>query len=178
VIGQLHTPVTLHSGKEPPVPIAKEAGWTPEPVWTTWRRENSWLHRDSNSDPLLVQPLARRYTDCSILVPIQQGQANIIRARRNTTWISYDMLELHQVALSEFHFVPPFSFAPTTAGWRFDISLSLRLTNVYVCCIYIHQPWNCKAPVLTRSTKIRHHSCINLDSNWWLIYRFPEILQP
>jgi hypothetical protein len=24
----------LHQGKEPPVPIVKEAGWTPEPVWT------------------------------------------------------------------------------------------------------------------------------------------------
>jgi hypothetical protein len=27
-------------GKEPPVPIGKEAGWAPEPVWTLWRSEN------------------------------------------------------------------------------------------------------------------------------------------
>jgi hypothetical protein len=25
-------------GKEPPVPIGYEAGWDPEPVWTTWRK--------------------------------------------------------------------------------------------------------------------------------------------
>jgi hypothetical protein len=28
-----------HPGKEPPpVPIGKEAGWAPEPVWATWRQ--------------------------------------------------------------------------------------------------------------------------------------------
>jgi hypothetical protein len=30
----------LH-GKEPPVPTGWEAGWTPQPVWTQWRREKS-----------------------------------------------------------------------------------------------------------------------------------------
>jgi hypothetical protein len=25
-------------GKEPPVPIGDEVGWTPEPVWMTWRK--------------------------------------------------------------------------------------------------------------------------------------------
>jgi hypothetical protein len=30
--------------------------WAPEPVWTTWRRENSWPYRNSNSDPQVVQP--------------------------------------------------------------------------------------------------------------------------
>jgi hypothetical protein len=38
---QLHVPVALPPGKEPPVFIGQEAGWAPEPVWTTWRRENS-----------------------------------------------------------------------------------------------------------------------------------------
>jgi hypothetical protein len=41
VTGQLHAPAALPPGKEPPVTIGKEAGWAPEPVWTTWRRENS-----------------------------------------------------------------------------------------------------------------------------------------
>jgi hypothetical protein len=36
-------------------------GWTPEPIWTTWRSENSCPYRDSNSDPLIVQPVASRY---------------------------------------------------------------------------------------------------------------------
>jgi hypothetical protein len=30
-------PSRFTPGKEPPVPIVKEVGWTPEPVWTTWR---------------------------------------------------------------------------------------------------------------------------------------------
>jgi hypothetical protein len=43
--------------------------WTPEPIWTTWRRENSWPDRDSNSDPSVVQPAASRYTDYTIPAP-------------------------------------------------------------------------------------------------------------
>jgi len=26
--------------EEPPVPVEKEAGWDPDPVWTKWRRKN------------------------------------------------------------------------------------------------------------------------------------------
>jgi hypothetical protein len=55
--------------EESPVPTRYEAGWVPEPVWTTWRRENSWPYQDSNSDPSVVQPVASRYTDCSIPTP-------------------------------------------------------------------------------------------------------------
>jgi hypothetical protein len=38
VSGQLHAPAALPPGKEPPVPIGQEVRWTPEPVWTTWRK--------------------------------------------------------------------------------------------------------------------------------------------
>jgi O-acetyl-ADP-ribose deacetylase (regulator of RNase III) len=31
----------LHQGKEPPLPIAQEAGWGPEPSRTRWRRKKS-----------------------------------------------------------------------------------------------------------------------------------------
>jgi hypothetical protein len=61
--GQLHAPAVLPPGKEPPVPIGWEFGLAPEPVWTTWRRENSLPYRDSNLDPSVVQPVASRYTD-------------------------------------------------------------------------------------------------------------------
>jgi hypothetical protein len=27
--------------EKPPVPTIRAVGWAPEPVWTTWRRENS-----------------------------------------------------------------------------------------------------------------------------------------
>jgi hypothetical protein len=45
-------------GIEPPVSIGWEAGWSPEPVWMTWRRENSWLELRP-----LGRPVASRYTD-------------------------------------------------------------------------------------------------------------------
>jgi hypothetical protein len=70
VSGQFHVPAASPPRKEPPVPIGQEAGWTPEPVWTTWRRENSCPHRDSNSDRSVVQPVASRYTDWAIPTPI------------------------------------------------------------------------------------------------------------
>jgi hypothetical protein len=35
-------------------------------VWTTWRSENSYHHRDLKSDPSVVQPVASRYTDYAI----------------------------------------------------------------------------------------------------------------
>jgi hypothetical protein len=49
-----------------PVSIGYEVGWTPEPVWTLWRRESSLLYRDSNSEPSFVQPVASLYTDYAI----------------------------------------------------------------------------------------------------------------
>jgi hypothetical protein len=57
-------------------PIGQEAEWAPEPVWTTWRRENSWTYRDSNSDPSVVQPIARRYMDYAIPAPGGKGVHN------------------------------------------------------------------------------------------------------
>jgi hypothetical protein len=35
VSGQLHAPAVLALGKEPPVHIGQEVGWTTESVWTT-----------------------------------------------------------------------------------------------------------------------------------------------
>jgi hypothetical protein len=40
-----------------------EAGWTPEPVWTTWRREKYCLYRGWNSDFSAAQSVAGRYID-------------------------------------------------------------------------------------------------------------------
>jgi hypothetical protein len=41
VSGQLRAPAALPPAVEPSVRIGYEVGWTPEPVWTIWRRENS-----------------------------------------------------------------------------------------------------------------------------------------
>jgi hypothetical protein len=54
VSGQLHDPAALHPGNYTPIPIGQEAGWAPEPVWTTWREAGS------NSDTSAVQPTANR----------------------------------------------------------------------------------------------------------------------
>jgi hypothetical protein len=48
-------------GKESLVPIVYEDGWIPEPVWKTWRSENSWPYRALNSDTSVVQPVASQY---------------------------------------------------------------------------------------------------------------------
>jgi hypothetical protein len=82
VSGQLHAPVALPPGKESPVPIGYEAGWAPEPVCTTWRRENSLTYRGSNSDPSVVQPVASRYTDYASLH--RRCIRNVVRAKYKT----------------------------------------------------------------------------------------------
>jgi hypothetical protein len=56
-VSQLHAPAALPPGKEPSVPIGWEAGRTPEPVWTRWRREK-FLALAGNRTPI-VQPVAR-----------------------------------------------------------------------------------------------------------------------
>jgi hypothetical protein len=61
--GQVHTPAALPAEKEPPILIVEEPEWAPVPVWTIWRYESSCPHRDSKSDPLVIQPVANRYTD-------------------------------------------------------------------------------------------------------------------
>jgi hypothetical protein len=64
VSGQRHAPAALlPPGKGPPVPIVREAGWAPEPVWTQ-RLEEKILFpcRGSNLDRLVVQPVVRHYT--------------------------------------------------------------------------------------------------------------------
>jgi hypothetical protein len=42
--GQPHAQAALYPrGKDPPVPIGQEAGWVPEPVWTQWLEEKSFV---------------------------------------------------------------------------------------------------------------------------------------
>jgi hypothetical protein len=68
VVSFTHWPL-YPRGKSPRYPLDGGVGWTPEPVWTTRRRENSWPYRDSNSDPPVVQPVASRYKDYVIPDP-------------------------------------------------------------------------------------------------------------
>jgi hypothetical protein len=53
----------LLPGKGSPVPIAQEAGWATEPVWTQRLKEKFFrLCRGSNLDRAVVQPVVRHYT--------------------------------------------------------------------------------------------------------------------
>jgi hypothetical protein len=52
-----------------PPPIGQDVGWTPEPVWRKWRRENSWPYRDSNSDSSVIQLVASRCTGYATATP-------------------------------------------------------------------------------------------------------------
>jgi hypothetical protein len=55
---------SLAPGKGPTVPIVQDAGWAPEPVMTQRLEEKSFrLCRGSNLYHLVVQPVARYYTD-------------------------------------------------------------------------------------------------------------------
>jgi hypothetical protein len=65
--GQFHAPAALPPGIEHLVPIGYEVGWTPEPVWTTWRKFLTLPGLDS--DHSVVQPVASRYTDWAIPAP-------------------------------------------------------------------------------------------------------------
>jgi hypothetical protein len=55
VSDQLHSPAALSPGKEPPVYIEWEAEWTPELIWTRWRREQkflrSWCRKSNPGHP-------------------------------------------------------------------------------------------------------------------------------
>jgi hypothetical protein len=60
--GQLHAPAALSPWKEPSVLIGKEAGFTPELVWTLWRREKIFT---AGNRTRAVHPVVQRYTDSS-----------------------------------------------------------------------------------------------------------------
>jgi hypothetical protein len=44
-----------------------------------WRRENSSPYRDSNFNPMVVQPVASHYTDYAIPAPVVMNTHAIIR---------------------------------------------------------------------------------------------------
>jgi hypothetical protein len=91
------------------------AEWAPEPVWTTWRSENSsCLHRDSNPDPSVVKPVASRYPGSlytTILTGSRQraerleGYNGIITGHARPPRLSptVDLYPLHDASLSPFY---------------------------------------------------------------------------
>jgi hypothetical protein len=68
VSGKLRALFALLPGKQPSVPVQKEAGWALDPGWTLRRKEKSL--GPAGIRTLVVQPVARRYTDLAIPTPI------------------------------------------------------------------------------------------------------------
>jgi hypothetical protein len=67
VSDKLHVPAFYPWGKSPRYPLVRRLGG---PQSRSGRRgENSWLYRDSNSEPSVVQTVSSRYTDCAIPAP-------------------------------------------------------------------------------------------------------------
>jgi hypothetical protein len=46
-------PTPLYTGEIPPVSIGYEAGWAPEPAWTMWGRETSFVPAKNNIKDIL-----------------------------------------------------------------------------------------------------------------------------
>jgi hypothetical protein len=94
VSGQLHTPAALPPGKETLITVEYKVGWTAGPVWITWRSKNSCPYRDSNCNPLVVQPVASRYTDCAN--PALKNRGIILKLILETFVKSVDCIELNK----------------------------------------------------------------------------------
>jgi hypothetical protein len=76
VSSQIHPSAAFSPGKELLVPTGQEAGWAPEQVRGTWRGENPYPYRDSNSKSSAVQSVASRYADWAIPAPITSSPVN------------------------------------------------------------------------------------------------------
>jgi hypothetical protein len=48
-------PAHFIPGKETPVLIGWEVGWTPEPVWTIWRREKNFYPTGTRTVSILME---------------------------------------------------------------------------------------------------------------------------
>ena len=56
--GKLHTHSVLPPPRRgTPIPTEKEAGWTPEPMWTVWSREKSLVPTGIPTPDLLARRL-------------------------------------------------------------------------------------------------------------------------
>jgi hypothetical protein len=71
-------PAALLPWKELPVPIGQQAEWAPEPVWMTWREEESCPYQDSNSTTSAIQACSQSlYRLCNVIISIKEMRTNV-----------------------------------------------------------------------------------------------------
>jgi hypothetical protein len=63
VSGRTHAPATLPPGNSPRYPLDRRLGGPQNRYGRRGEEKTPLLHRDSNSDPSIVQPVVSRYTD-------------------------------------------------------------------------------------------------------------------
>jgi hypothetical protein len=73
----IHAPAAL-TPEEPPVPIGQEVGWTPEPVWALWSREESCTTGNRIWD---VQPVTVKSELSRVQVRCQQPDYRALDGR-------------------------------------------------------------------------------------------------
>jgi hypothetical protein len=92
VSGQLHAPTALSPVKQPPVPIGKEAGRSPEPVCAPWRTQKSLaLAENRILIPPSSIPQSSDYTNRAIPTPsmVVTSQNLTLQSSYNTRYANY-----------------------------------------------------------------------------------------
>jgi hypothetical protein len=92
VCGQDHAPAAFTHGKDP-VPIVQEAGWAPKPVWIG--AENL---APPGFDPRTFQPVASRYTDCTIPAHVTVMSLNV---KVHVSSFRDNLIKISRVTISE-----------------------------------------------------------------------------
>jgi hypothetical protein len=145
----------------------------PEPVWTAWRRENSWSYRDSNSDPAVVQPVASRYTAELSNFPILKGGVywDVLKTRKILRSFEHYMRNrillartIWKMILSYFHFSSVITVISQNTNWTANITteppLIKMLRYFWIGTVHLHSV--CKimneSPVISSNKLVDCHS--------------------
>jgi hypothetical protein len=117
-----------------------------------WRRENVWLYRDPNSNPLVIQPVTSCYIDYAILAPTLKMEATysskMLVDFQWTVWCYIPQDRILLLCFSDvyktltFHYVAPQLLHASTISQERQTSYSapLVLPSYSICQSYTSSP--------------------------------------